>query len=396
MNKSNNVCQKAAYNSRSQFRIEETGHLTKKNWTKDAEHWVAGDITLPVGVPAKYKDRALLWNELNNLEKQYNGQVARNWELNLPNELNEIEATKLAQEMALKLSSEGMVVDWNIHWKENNHHVHLLTTMRKYENGKWGNKAQDQFQCINKETGEIKHFSKVSEILPGFERQPLLDENGNQKVRVRKGKGSEKLWIKEKVDLTGWSDKDKLIQWRHDWQDLGNKYLNKYKSEWSCETLKKQYLDNGVPEEYIPEPQIHLGIKASAIENQEKERCSSAGIEYKPITERGKINKEIIEHNGLILAFIELTEKLNELKEKGIDKYKQFINNFGKASKDNSYVANRASRNTTRTFTKEQPKSRETFTYRPDNRTNKERVFERVRNSQNRTTARRSQKGKER
>lgn len=88
MNKSNNVCQKAAYNSRSQFCIEETGHLTKKNWTKTAEHWVSGDITLPAGVPSKYKDRVLLWNELNNVEKQYNGRVARNWELNLPNELN--------------------------------------------------------------------------------------------------------------------------------------------------------------------------------------------------------------------------------------------------------------------------------------------------------------------
>ncbi len=396
MNKSNNVCQKAAYNSRSQFRIEETGHLTNKNWTKAAEHWVAGDITLPAGVPSKYKDRALLWNELNNLEKQYNGQVARNWELNLPNELNEIEATKLVQDMALKLSKEGMVVDWNIHWKEGNHHAHLLTSMRKYKNGKWGQKAKDQYQCINKATGEIKYFSKVSEIEPGFERQPLLDEKGNQKVRVRKGKGSEKLWVKEMIDLTGWSDRDKLIEWRHQWQDLGNKYLNKYKKEWSCETLKKQYLDKGIEEEYIPEPQVHLGVRASAVEKQEKERCISAGIEYQPITDRARINKEISEHNRLLIAFAELTKKLNELKLKGVDRYKQFLDNFGKSTTDNSYVATRNSRSQTKTFTKNKPRTRETYSYTPDNRTNKERLYQRLSNNQTRTTTRQTKKGRSR
>ena len=55
---------------------------------------------------------------------------------------------------------------------------------------------------------------------------PEIDhKTGKQKVRVRKGKGTEKIWKRITVKSNDWNSKDQLLSWRKNWADMCNEYL---------------------------------------------------------------------------------------------------------------------------------------------------------------------------
>ena len=76
------------------------------------------------------------------LKKNKNARLAREWELALPNELTVEQSKKLICDFSKTLVEEGMCVDVNIHWKNNNHHAHIMGTTRAIkENGGMGTKG---------------------------------------------------------------------------------------------------------------------------------------------------------------------------------------------------------------------------------------------------------------
>ena len=74
----------AAYRSGDKLhdeRYDETQDYTNKRFIEHSE------IQLPENAPAKYQDRATLWNSVEKAEKAKNSQLAREIEIALPREL---------------------------------------------------------------------------------------------------------------------------------------------------------------------------------------------------------------------------------------------------------------------------------------------------------------------
>ncbi len=122
---------KASYRSGQKLYDEES--MRYKNIQSNKELIAHSQIYLPDGVPERYADRQTLWNEVMSVEKQKNGQFAHEWTLSLSNDLTLDEAKKVVEEYVKHLTDQGMIVDANIHWKDGNHHVHLMSPTRGYD-----------------------------------------------------------------------------------------------------------------------------------------------------------------------------------------------------------------------------------------------------------------------
>jgi len=89
-------------------------------------------LMLPPMAPDRFRDRGVLWNEVEAVEKRKDAQLAREFNVALPNELSDEENVLLAQEFCQKLVDRGMIVDLCIHnlGEEDAGHFHAQTTMR--------------------------------------------------------------------------------------------------------------------------------------------------------------------------------------------------------------------------------------------------------------------------
>src|SRR5271157_6057990 len=98
---------------------------------------VHSEILLPEGAPARWLDRAALWNEVERVERRRDAVLAREIELALPRELSEREAIRLARDFAREqFVARGMVADLNVHWGRSSDgeaqpHAHIMLSMRR-------------------------------------------------------------------------------------------------------------------------------------------------------------------------------------------------------------------------------------------------------------------------
>jgi len=104
---------------------------------------VHSEILLPDHAPAEYKDRAILWNAVEKVERYKTAQLAREIELALPVELTAEQNISLVREYVNQhFVSAGMCADIAIHdTGKGNPHAHIMLTMRPIENGEWGAKS---------------------------------------------------------------------------------------------------------------------------------------------------------------------------------------------------------------------------------------------------------------
>ncbi|NYZ70462.1 MobA/MobL family protein, partial [Endozoicomonas sp. SM1973] len=95
------------------------------------------------------KSRAELWNAAEQAEKRKDATTAREYEVALPNELDEQQRAELAREFGHYLHNRyNVAVDICIHndRDNNNPHAHILTTTREVENGNaLGNKSSREW-----------------------------------------------------------------------------------------------------------------------------------------------------------------------------------------------------------------------------------------------------------
>lgn len=122
----------SAYRSGSMLTEESTGLV--HNFSKKPEV-VAKGIEAPDGAPAWAKNRASLWNAVENQERRKDSQLGREIEVALPVELTLAQQKELLQNFVRKqFVSHGMVADWAIHHdNRKNPHAHVLLTMRPLE-----------------------------------------------------------------------------------------------------------------------------------------------------------------------------------------------------------------------------------------------------------------------
>ncbi len=234
---------KAAYNSGEQLHDNEQ----KKDFSFDKPEVLESKILLPKDAPARLRDRATLWNEATKAEKDSKGIIAREFEIAIPNNLTKEQAKRLVNGFAKTLARQGMCVDYSIHWKDGNHHAHILTTTRKLDKNGNFEKAKEKKVLARDENG-----NKI----------PMLDENGKQKVRVREGKGVEKLWQRVTIRVDPFRNKNTYKMWRKRWQNFTNAALKMSgsKDRVSCLSYKERGIDKV--------PQVHEGRVAREIEKR--------------------------------------------------------------------------------------------------------------------------------
>jgi Ti-type conjugative transfer relaxase TraA len=144
-----NACCKSAYNARDKIKDLNSGVIY--NWQRRNDN-VYHDILLPNHVDKKFKNAAVLANEVERTEKKCNSQLYVEWLLALPKEENV--SLELKLEMVNEFIkrkgwiNEGLGVQVDIHKPHGddiNWHAHLLVTTRRFtEDGKrLGAKARD-------------------------------------------------------------------------------------------------------------------------------------------------------------------------------------------------------------------------------------------------------------
>lgn len=215
---------------------------------------VFSEVLLPENAPAAFAvDRNILWDAVERKETRSDARLAREVEVALPREFTRQEQIDTVREYIMKnFVREGMCADWALHDKrDGNPHAHIMLTTRAFtRNGKWAEKSRT-----------------IYKLDPNGQKVPLIDpETGEQKVRVRKGKGVEKLWQTEKVPANDWNDRSKAEEWRAAWATECNRRLDR-----QHQIDHRSYARQAVEQE----PTIHEGYAARKMEREGRvsDRC---------------------------------------------------------------------------------------------------------------------------
>ena len=112
-------------------------------------------------------------------------------------------------------TSKGMIADWALHDKgDGNPHTHILLTVREVDSKKhWMSKQKSVFANSRDKEGrpiynpELPSYNPKDKEATSKYRIPKLDEYGNQKARIREGKGTEYLWEKVTIPSNDWNDR---------------------------------------------------------------------------------------------------------------------------------------------------------------------------------------------
>lgn len=224
------------------------------------------EIMLPANAPPEYADRQVLWNSAEEVEKQWNSQLARRFVLTFPREVPLEHYPQMVQEYCMEhFVSKGMCCDFAIHDPDppgHNPHCHVMLTMRAMdEHGKWLAKSRKVYD---------------------------LDENGE---RIRLPSGS---WKSHKEDTVDWNEQYHAEEWRHGWEVVQNKYLELAGSPERIDmrSYERQGLD------IIPT--VHMGTAVSALERK--------GI----ATNIGNLNRDIKAANRMMNAIRSTIKNLRD------------------------------------------------------------------------------------
>lgn len=193
----------AAYRSGEELTDERTGVVSDYTRKSDVVH---SRIIAPIGAPDWATGREQLWNRVEASEKRKDAQLAREFEVALPRELNREQQVALTERYARdNFVRKGMIADVCIHDKDgSNPHAHILLTMRDIEgdefgkkNRTWNSKSQLQTWRENWEksankalenAGSDERIDHRSLLSQGVEREPQI-HHGNQPIRIERNQG---------------------------------------------------------------------------------------------------------------------------------------------------------------------------------------------------------------
>lgn len=290
----------AAYRSGEKLYNDETG-ITHDFMRKGGV--VFSEICIPDNAPKEFGNREYFWNEVQKVEKRTDAQLAREIEVALPREFTREQQKKCVRNYIQEnFVSKGMCADWALHDKgDGNPHAHIMLTVRAFDDkGKWIAKQKTSFAYD--ENGQ---------------KIPIIDKaTGEQKVRIREGKGTEKMWVRISLPSNDWNDRSKAEEWRKAWATECNKLLSTDK-QIDHRSYEKQGIDKIAT--------VHEGVVAKDIEK-------NGGISTKC-----ELNREIKRYNSIhakakALA-LEFTRSI-------IEKARSIINGFNEFRRSNSDIGN--------------------------------------------------------
>ncbi|ECD9420851.1 TPA: MobQ family relaxase [Salmonella enterica] len=121
---------KAAYHARTRITDERTGDTYDYSRRTDLYgHFILAPVNAPEHI---VKDSTALWNEVERVERQSNGQTARYFDVAIPAELNNDDKKKLVLEYCQKnFVDKGMIADIAFHdLDSDNPHAHVMLTLK--------------------------------------------------------------------------------------------------------------------------------------------------------------------------------------------------------------------------------------------------------------------------
>jgi ATP-dependent exoDNAse (exonuclease V) alpha subunit len=143
---------------------------------------LAAGIIAPQHTPAWACERDQLWNGLESFEKRKDAQLAREFVLGLPHQLDLEQQTRILREfIEREITPRGLVADWAIHAPNRagdmrNQHAHLMVTIRAVgEKGFCDKKdrslnSPEQLQRLRQSWAEIQNSA--------FEKLQIKDDRG--------------------------------------------------------------------------------------------------------------------------------------------------------------------------------------------------------------------------
>ncbi len=298
----------AAYRAGATLTCERDGlthDYTRKHGVTHSE------ISLPDDAPDRWYDREILWNEVESTERSAKAQLAREFEVSLPRELSSEDQIELTRSFVHdSLVERGMCADWSIHDKDDgNPHAHILTTMRSCDSEGFLAKSYGVYLCRDNQGND--NWLTPSELQQkeheGYEKcysynKEYLTKNEAIERRLDPIQDRDrKQPIQETRYYNDWNDKERVLEWRQEWEKAQNTALEKHYEQSLTPKQQQEYVDSRSYEKQglDREPMRHEGPFVHKIEEQHKKECIKKGIEYKPITARRQENIEIQERNTL-------------------------------------------------------------------------------------------------
>ena len=268
------------------------------------------EVFLPQYAPEGWKDRQLLWEAVESVEKTKDSRLARELVVALPSELS-LDVWKgmlerFVREQGIDL---GMCADVNIHDPYppgHNPHSHILFTMRPLdENGKWQAKTQKEYLC--KRGGEERGFTadefKTAKT-QGWEKQYMyqfgekkeyLTPSEAEKIKrcIRTSKTPKSTRYGRQTPLTErWNSEEQIFAWRKSWEIIINEEQERHgiTDRVDC----RSHAARGLTEQ----PTVHEGYHARKLE--------SMGI----VSDRCELNRQIRADNKLLRELKKQVQKL--------------------------------------------------------------------------------------
>lgn len=211
----------AAYRAGVEINDERTGQTHNYARRKGVVHT---EILAPDHAPDWMQDRSKLWNAVEQAERRKDAQLAREFQLNLPHELDDKTRLAITREFIQReCVDRGMVADIAVHEPDEggdnrNHHAHVMVTLRSIDGEGFGKKDRS------------------------------------------------------------WNDTALLEQWREKWADIQNREFEKAGLEVRVDhrSLEAQGIDR--------EPEPKLGAVATKMEREGRE--SNAGNDLREVWQR--------------------------------------------------------------------------------------------------------------
>jgi len=268
------------------------------------------DVFLPERAPAQWRNRAVLWNAVEETEKTKDSRLAREFVVALPVELSrERNIALLTDFIQEQFTAEGMCADVAIHDPEpsgHNPHAHILLTVRPLnENGTWQHKTEKEYLCVR--DGDERGFT-ASEFkaaqADGWEKQypyyvsekkkeylPPSEAEARGLIRADKHPKSTKYGRQNPVSER-WNSDEQLVLWREAWAGAVNRSLERY--GFAERVDHRSHASRGLDEQ----PTLHEGVAARALE--------AKGI----ISDRCELNRQIKADNRLLRELKAQVKKL--------------------------------------------------------------------------------------
>lgn len=268
------------------------------------------EVFLPQYAPEEWKDRQLLWEAVESVEKTKDSRLARELVVALPSELSLDDwkgmLERFVREQGIDL---GMCADVNIHDPYppgHNPHSHILFTMRPLdEHGKWQAKTQKEYLC--KRGCEEREFTadefKTAKT-QGWEKQYMyqfgeekeyLTPSEAEKIEgcIRTSKTPKSTRYGRQNPLTElWNSEERIFAWRKSWEMIVNEEQERHgiADRVDC----RSHAARGLTEQ----PTVHEGYHARKLE--------SMGI----VSDRCELNRQIRADNKLLRELKKQVQKL--------------------------------------------------------------------------------------